>query len=125
MARKVAVVLLVFANVLFSARSDAETSASMEWSLLRESAGALEALEAEPEPVVLRRAGGRDLTTAAVRQARRIINQSYRKPFGTEVAFEADGKQFVCRIERHYHPPGGDKLPWGHHPGCSLFVRER
>lgn len=46
------------------------------------------------------------------------------KPFGTDIPFEMDGKSYVGRIERHYHPPGGELRPWGEHPGCSLFIVE-
>lgn len=41
---------------------------------------------------------------------------------GEEVPFTVAGEQFLARIEEHYHPPGGDKFPWGPHPGVSVFV---
>ena len=86
--------------------------------------------EAKPEPApaapekprTLRRLRGGEMTVPLAKKAREIINEHYKKPFGTDIAFELDGKQYVGRIERHYHPPGGDKRPWGPHAGCSLFI---
>ncbi len=78
-----------------------------------------------PEPVrKLRRLKGRELNVAIAKQARTIINEHYKKPFGTEIAFESNGKQYACVIEQHYHPPGGELKPWGPHAGCSLFAVE-
>lgn len=79
-----------------------------------------------PEPTAparaLQRLPQRNVTTAVARQARRIIQAHGKDPFGTEIPFEADGKSYVARIEQHYHPPGGEKRPWGPHPGVSVFV---
>ena len=36
--------------------------------------------------------------------------------------FVADNKDFVARIEQHYHPPGGALRPWGPHKGVSVFA---
>ena len=41
---------------------------------------------------------------------------------GAEIPFEVEGKDFVAKIERHYHEPGGQAKPWGWHRGISLFV---
>ncbi len=89
------------------------------------------AAEAEPEPPPattparsLRRLRGEELNPGLVRQASRIIREHHREPFGTEIPFELDGRAFVGRIERHYHPEGGPLKPWGTHAGCSLFAVE-
>jgi len=82
--------------------------------------------EAKTEPAApkrtLRKIKNSEMTVAVVKKAREIINENYKKPFGTEIAFEMNGKHFVGRIEQHYHPPGGELHPWGYHPGCSLYV---
>jgi hypothetical protein len=78
-----------------------------------------------PKPArSIRRIKGSEMTVPVVKKAREIINANYKKPFGTEIDFEIDGKKYVGRIEQHYHPPGGELRPWGLHPGCSLYVVE-
>jgi hypothetical protein len=77
-----------------------------------------------PAPAKLRRLKGSEMSVPLVKKAREIINEHYKKPFGTDIEFELDGKRYVGRIERHYHPPGGELRPWGHHAGCSLFIVE-
>ena len=79
---------------------------------------------AAPATTRLRRLRGGELNPAMVKQARAIILQHNRKPVGTEIPFEVEGKQYVGRIERHFHPIGGELRPWGWHPGCSLFAVE-
>jgi hypothetical protein len=70
----------------------------------------------------LRRLLKKETTRAIAKQARAIIDTHAAEPIGTEVPFQADGEAYVARIEVHYHPPGGDKKPWGEHPGVSVFV---
>jgi N-acetylmuramoyl-L-alanine amidase len=70
----------------------------------------------------LRRLTNAELTPALINEARRILAAHHADPFGTEVPFQVDGVQYVGRIEEHYHPPGGARRPWGHHPGVSLFL---
>jgi hypothetical protein len=89
------------------------------------------AASAEPAPTpeatpvrTLRRLRGDELNPKLVRQASRIIREHHREPFGTEIAFQLDGRAYVGRIERHYHPEGGPLKPWGFHAGCSLFAVE-
>ena len=77
-----------------------------------------------PETATLRRLRARELNRALVKQARVIILEHYKKPFGTEIPFEVDGKRYVGRIEKHFHPVGGPAKPWGWHHGCSLFAVE-
>ena len=79
---------------------------------------------ATPETVTLRRLRAGELNPALVKQARVIILENYRQPFGTEIPFEVDGKHYVGRIEKHFHPIGGPAKPWGWHHGCSLFAVE-
>jgi hypothetical protein len=62
----------------------------------------------------------REVTPAVVAQANAIIRT--RSVIGDEVPFIVAGERFLARIEEHYHPPGGDKFPWGPHPGVSVFV---
>jgi hypothetical protein len=78
----------------------------------------------KPKPAELRRLKGREMSVPLVKKAREIINEHYKKPFGTDIEFELGGQRYVGRIEQHYHPPGGDLRPWGHHAGCSLFIVE-
>ena len=73
---------------------------------------------------VLRRVKNSELSAALVAKASQIIHEHHAEPFGTEIPFEIDGHEYVGRIERHYHPEGGELRPWGYHPGCSLFVVE-
>lgn len=70
----------------------------------------------------LRRLTNTEVTPDISKQARRIITEHHRDAFGTEIPFQSDGREFVARIEEHYHPPGGPMKPWGHHPGVSVFV---
>jgi len=80
--------------------------------------------EAAPQKTTMRRVRGSEMNVQLARKANQIIREHHKKPFGTNIAFEIDGKSYVGRIERHYHPPGGELRPWGYHPGCSLFVVE-
>ncbi len=78
---------------------------------------------AEPSVAVpLRRLRRAEVTRAVAKMARVIIDEHHEEPFGTEISFKIEGKTYVARIERHYHPPGGDKFPWGYHPGASILV---
>jgi peptidoglycan LD-endopeptidase CwlK len=70
----------------------------------------------------LRRLTNTEVTPDISKQARRIITEHHQDPFGTEIPFQSDGREFVARIEEHYHPPGGPIKPWGHHPGVSVFA---
>jgi hypothetical protein len=78
-----------------------------------------------PKTRVVRRIKSSEMTVAVVKKARTIINEHYKQPHGFEVEFEIDGKNYLGRIEPHYHPPGGELRPWGHHSGCSLYVVEQ
>ncbi len=70
----------------------------------------------------VRRVRDGELTPELKAQAKRIIADHFRDPFGTEIPFESAGKRYFGRIEQHYHPPGGPLKPWGYHAGVSLFV---
>ena len=72
----------------------------------------------------LRRIRGHEMNVHLVKKAGEIIREHHKKAYGTDIPFELDGQRYVGRIERHYHPPGGELRPWGHHPGCSLFAVE-
>ena len=63
-----------------------------------------------------------ELTPAMMQAAAQVVRKYYAKPVGTNVDIQVDGKHFVARIERHYHPEGGLIKPWGFHPGVSLFA---
>jgi hypothetical protein len=113
-----------------SPRSHAESSlaavsAAMTSRLPRPEAAPTDPAPAPaPQPTHLRRLTGKEMNRALVEQAKRIIREHHAKPFGTDIAFEIEGRRYVGRIERHYHPEGGPLKPWGFHPGCSLFVVE-
>lgn len=70
----------------------------------------------------LRRLTNTEVTPAIGAEAKRILKLNHADPFGTEIPFQADGREYVARIEEHYHPPGGPLKPWGHHPGVSVFA---
>lgn len=74
-------------------------------------------------PGALRRIKQSEVTPAITKKAMEIRDQ-YARPanYGMEIPFEADGKQYVARIEQHYHPPGGPMKPWGYHAGVSIFA---
>jgi hypothetical protein len=78
-----------------------------------------------PVKTHLRRLTGREINRALVQHAHDIIMAHHEDAFGTEIPFEVDGKRYVGRIERHYHPEGGPLRPWGFHHGCSLFAVEQ
>ena len=80
--------------------------------------------ETKKAPGKLRRLRGGEMNVRLALKANEIIKEHHKKPYGTDIPFELDGKDYVGRIERHYHPPGGELRPWGHHPGCSLFIVE-
>lgn len=71
---------------------------------------------------LLRRVHDDELTQSLIDESKRILKTHFRDPFDTEIPFSLAGKGYVARIERHYHPPGGARRPWGEHPGVSLFV---
>lgn len=62
----------------------------------------------------------REVTPGVVASANSIIRSHHT--IGEEVPFAVAGRTYLARIEEHYHPPGGDKFPWGPHPGVSVFV---
>jgi peptidoglycan L-alanyl-D-glutamate endopeptidase CwlK len=69
----------------------------------------------------LRRLTNSEVTPAVTAEAKRILREHHQDAFGTEIAFLADGRDYMARIEEHFHPPGGPLKPWGHHPGVSVF----
>jgi hypothetical protein len=79
----------------------------------------------QPQVANLRRLAGKEMNVLLVREAQRIIHEHHRAPIGTEIPFVVHGRPYVGRIERHYHPEGGPRKPWGPHKGCSLFAVER
>lgn len=59
-------------------------------------------------------------STPALRDvASEILKRRY--PIGTRVPFSIGKNRYMAVIEEHYHPVGGDRKPWGKHPGVSLF----
>jgi hypothetical protein len=44
-------------------------------------------------------------------------------PMGAEVNVEVDGREYVMRLEPHYHPPGYVGGPTGWHKGVTVYVR--
>lgn len=72
----------------------------------------------------LRRIRTSELNPTLIAKAAELVRRYHSEPFGTEIAFSLNGRDYVGRIERHYHPEGGARRPWGFHPGCSLLVIE-
>ena len=69
----------------------------------------------------LRRVKHEELSADLIAVSAELI-KSHHKRVGSEVPVEISGKQYIARIERHFHPEGGRAKPWGYHPGVSLFV---
>jgi hypothetical protein len=72
----------------------------------------------------LRRLKQGDLNSDLIVASADLIKKHHNERFGSEVQVEIAGKQYVARIERHFHPEGGSIKPWGFHPGVSLFAVE-
>lgn len=70
----------------------------------------------------LRRVLKKEITREVALLAREIISLHHAEPYGTEISFDSGGVEYVARIERHFHPPGGEARPWGYHPGVSVLV---
>ncbi len=80
-------------------------------------------LGAAPAPVTtLRRLTNAEVTPEISAEALRILRAYRDQPIGYEVPFVANGREYVGRIELHYHPPGGAARPWGHHKGVSVLA---
>jgi peptidoglycan hydrolase-like protein with peptidoglycan-binding domain len=62
------------------------------------------------------------VTPAITAAAVAILNAHRTDPIGTEVPFVANGKDYVGRIELHFHPFGGSLKPWGYHHGVSVYA---
>lgn len=77
-----------------------------------------------PAPArTLRRLKQAEVTPAITQKAIEVRKQYARASnYGLEIPFESGGKQYVARIERHYHEPGGPLKPWGEHPGVSVLA---
>ena len=69
----------------------------------------------------LRRVRHEELSADLIAASAELI-KTHHKRVGSEVPVEISGKQYIARIERHFHPEGGRAKPWGYHPGVSLFV---
>lgn len=69
----------------------------------------------------LRRLAQAEVTPELAAFAKQILREHRMDAFGTEVPLASAGKQYVARIEQHYHAPGGPIMPWGYHPGVSLL----
>jgi peptidoglycan L-alanyl-D-glutamate endopeptidase CwlK len=65
-----------------------------------------------------------EVTPEITAKSREILAAYRHQPWGTSIPFEANGRQFIARIERHFHPIGGAIRPWGEHTGCSVGVEE-
>lgn len=72
----------------------------------------------------LRRLRENELSPALLKAAADVVRRHHQSRIGTEVALDIDGKQVIARLERHFHPEGGELKPWGYHLGVSLLTRE-
>lgn len=68
---------------------------------------------------------GNEVTPDIKNQAEIVLRNLYGKPYGSEEKFEIEGKQYVGRLEQHYHEPGGSKKPYGNHPGITVYALEQ
>ncbi|MDQ7826836.1 MAG: peptidoglycan-binding domain-containing protein [Candidatus Eremiobacteraeota bacterium] len=44
--------------------------------------------------------------------------------YGTETPFQLDGKNYMTRVEHHYHPPGYVGGPTGWHKGVTVYEQK-
>jgi hypothetical protein len=65
-----------------------------------------------------------ELTPSIQRIAQQILEEHHEQPLGHEVPFELEGKRYVGRLEKHYHPPGSGREPVGEHVGVTVYVVE-
>ena len=70
----------------------------------------------------LRRMRKEEISQDMLAAAAKIVHEHHAKPVGTQIQIDVNGKPLVARIERHFHPEGGQVKPWGFHPGVSLFA---
>ena len=71
---------------------------------------------------VFRRMRDPEVSLAARKQAKAILDAHWREPLGSEFPFDDAGRSIIARLEQHYHEPGGPLRPWGYHTGVSLFI---
>jgi len=57
--------------------------------------------------------------SGVVAKAKSLLSQ----PMGAEIPFEIDGKQYMARLETHYHPPGYKGGPNGYHKGVTVYEK--
>lgn len=70
----------------------------------------------------LRRVRHEELTSELMTASAELLKQHHTDRLGSEIELGVSGRRYVARIERHFHPEGGNAKPWGYHPGVSLFV---
>jgi peptidoglycan L-alanyl-D-glutamate endopeptidase CwlK len=58
------------------------------------------------------------------RQAQAILNAHRTEPWGTQFKVVSAGNEYIARLERHYHEPGGALKPWGVHTGVSILYED-
>jgi hypothetical protein len=78
--------------------------------------------EEDEVEMVARRMQPDEVTTAHGLEAKRILKSTYDLPMGSEIPFEVEGKDYMAKIEWHWHEPHVHPLPWGWHRGVSLYV---
>jgi peptidoglycan hydrolase-like protein with peptidoglycan-binding domain len=57
------------------------------------------------------------IPAGVVAKAKSLLHHDY----GTEIPFELEGRRYVARLERHYHPPGYVGGPNGWHKGVTVY----
>jgi hypothetical protein len=65
----------------------------------------------------------RELTPPLLQAADRLLWKD-DPPLGTEVALNVNHKEYIARMELHYHDVGGRARPWGYHKGVTLYAAE-
>jgi hypothetical protein len=73
-------------------------------------------------PAHLRRLSATEVPVPMRAGLHTILRQNRDKKVGALIPTIFEGKEYIARIETHYHPEGGPVRPWGHHRGISLFV---
>jgi peptidoglycan L-alanyl-D-glutamate endopeptidase CwlK len=63
-----------------------------------------------------------EVTEELGKLAKTALAELYPKDIGATLQLRtSDGRTYIARLERHYHPPGGALRPWGPHKGISIL----
>jgi hypothetical protein len=64
-----------------------------------------------------------EVTPALIRVADKLLWDD-DPPLGTQVDFVVEGREYMARLELHFHDVGGPLRPWGYHKGVTLYATQ-